>query len=107
LRHSPSRLEQARERYKAKGPQGEALGRRPYQAKSWERERRVVYKAEAMEDGTNRQFVITNGQEGPSDLYDWCGEAENRINDVKPTLKADRESCRRFQANRLLLHAAY
>lgn len=52
-----------------------------------------------MEDGTNRQFVITNGQEEPSDLYDWYvehGEAENRIKDVKPTLKADR-----------LLHAAY
>ncbi len=31
----------------------------PYQAGSWERARRAVYKAEAMEKGTNTRLVVT------------------------------------------------
>ncbi len=82
-----------------------------YRAGSWERARRVVYKAEVLEKGTNTRFVVTSRPDEPERLYDWYvrrGESENRIKDFKLHLKADRLSCHRFFANqfRLLLHAA-
>jgi hypothetical protein len=82
-----------------------------YRAGSWQIERRVVYKAEVMEEGTNTRFVVTNKPEEPDELYAYYterGETENRIKDLKVALKADRLSCHRFWANqfRLLLHAA-
>jgi hypothetical protein len=83
-----------------------------YQAGTWGRSRRAVYKAEAMEKGTNTRFVVTSRRdEEPKELYDWYvrrGEAEGWIKDFERALKADRLSCRRFWANqfRLLLHAA-
>lgn len=84
----------------------------PYRAESWERSRRVLYKAEVLEKGTNTRFVVTSKKkEEPKRLYDWYikrGEAEGWIKDFKRALKADRLSCHRFWANqfRLLLHAA-
>ena len=83
-----------------------------YRAGTWDRSRRVVYKAEATEKGTNTRFVVTSRRdEEPKERYDWYvdrGEAEGWIKDFKRALKADRLSCRRFWANqfRLLLHAA-
>lgn len=83
-----------------------------YRAGSWDRGRRVVYKAEVLEKGTNTRFVLTSRtDEPPEKLYDWYakrGEAEGWIKDFKRALKADRLSCHRFFANqfRLLLHAA-
>ncbi|MBA2376083.1 MAG: IS1380 family transposase, partial [Rubrobacter sp.] len=81
-----------------------------YRAGSWERARRVVYKAEAMEQGTNRRFVATTRADAPKDLYEFYagrGEGENWIKDFKLHIKCDRLSCHRFIANqfRLLLHA--
>ncbi len=104
-------LEQARQRYEAEGLKARLLAEGSYGAESWSRKRRVVYKAEAMEEGTNTRFVVTNKTEKPERLYGWYagrGETENRIKDFKLALKADRLSCRRFWANqfRLLLHAA-
>jgi hypothetical protein len=82
-----------------------------YRAESWDRQRRVVYKAEVMEEGTNTRFVVTDKPDDPDELYAHYterGETENRIKDLKVALKADRLSCHRFWANqfRLLLHAA-
>ncbi len=83
-----------------------------YRAGSWGRSRRVVYKAEAMEQGANTRFVVTSRRiTRPKELYDWYvrrGETEGWIKDFKRALKADRLSCMRFWANqfRLLLHAA-
>jgi hypothetical protein len=82
-----------------------------YEAGSWEHARRVVYKAEVMEQGTNTRFVVSTRNDGPKDLYEFYvrrGESENWIKDFKLHLKADRLSCPRFVANqfRLLLHAA-
>jgi hypothetical protein len=82
-----------------------------YQALSWERSRKVIYKAEVLEKGTNTRFVVTSRSDEPERLYNWYvkrGESENRIKDFKVALKADRLSCQRFLANqfRLLLHAA-
>ncbi len=75
----------------------------PYQAESWRSPRRVVYKVEVLEKGTNTRFVVTSKRkEEPKGLYDWYvrrGEAEGWIKDFKRALKADRLSCSRFWAN--------
>lgn len=106
-----SLLKEAKHCYEQRGQKVRLLSEGHYQAGSWERERRVVYKAEVMEEGTNTRFVLTNKPEGPDELYTHYterGETENWIKDLKVALKADRLSCHRFMANqfRLLLHAA-
>jgi hypothetical protein len=92
-------------------PKVRLLSEASYEAASWAKKRRVVYKAEVLEKGTNTRFVVTNRPEAPLELYDRYierGETENRIKDYKNALCADRLSCHRFLANqfRLLLHAA-
>jgi hypothetical protein len=82
-----------------------------YRAGSWGRDRRVVYKAEALPEGPNVRFVVTTRADAPLPLYDWYvdrGEMEGWIKDLKNACQADRLSCHRFVANqfRLLLHAA-
>ena len=89
------------------------LGETTYQASSWHRPRRVVYKAEALERGPNTRFVVTNrpapaAAQAVYDHYVDRGEPENWIKDLKNHCFADRLSDHRFWANqfRLLLHAA-
>ena len=107
-----SLLEQAERRYEQEGGRKvRLLSEGHYRAGSWQIERRVIYKAAVMEEGTNTRFVVTNKPEEPDELYanyTERGETENRIKDLKVALKADRLSCHRFWANqfRLLLHAA-
>jgi hypothetical protein len=103
-------LETATQEHERTGKKARLFGEDPYGAASWEKERRVVYKAEAMEQGINRRFVVSTKDEEPKELYEFYarrGEAENWIKDLKLHLKADRLSCHRFVANqfRLLLHA--
>jgi hypothetical protein len=87
------------------------IGETPYQAGSWDVERRVVYKAEALAKGPNTRFVVTNRTANALQVYDEYvdrGEPENWIKDLKNHCFADRLSCHAFWANqfRLLLHAA-
>ena len=87
------------------------LAETTYQAGSWDHERRVVYKAEALPKGPNTRFVVTNRSDPPHDLYAWYvrrGTSEQWIDDFKAACQADRLSDHRFWANqfRLLLHAA-
>jgi hypothetical protein len=83
-----------------------------YQAGSWSQERRVVYKAEALEKGLNVRFVVTTRDDSPEDLYTWYTRRGDRpelcIKDLKDGCFADRLSCHTFWANqfRLLLHSA-
>jgi hypothetical protein len=82
-----------------------------YQAKSWARPRRVVYKAEALAKGPNTRFVVTTRADAPLAVYDWYvdrGTPENWIKDFKNALQADHLHDHRFWANqfRLLLHVA-
>jgi hypothetical protein len=103
-------LEEAGEEHERTAHKAKLFGEGTYQAASWEKKRRVVYKAEVMEQGTNRRFVVTSRSDEPKALYEFYarrGEAENWIKDFKVHLKADRLSCPRFIANqfRLLLHA--
>ena len=88
-----------------------------YAAKTWERERRVVIKAEVTvhpgrDPKDNPRFVVTNLKRCPRRLYErvYCarGEIENRLKELHHGLQIDRTSCSRFLANqlRVLLTAA-
>ncbi len=104
-------LEEAQESYEDTSHKARLFSEGLYEAASWERARRVVYKGEAMEKGTNTRFVVTTRNDEPKALYEFYtqrGEGENWIKDFKLHVKADRLSCHRFMANqfRLLLHAA-
>jgi hypothetical protein len=83
-----------------------------YAAQTWDRERRVVVKAERLPQGPNLRFVVTNLPGDPQALYDdlYCkrGDMENRIKEQQLALFADRTSCHAFSSNqfRLLLSSA-
>jgi len=83
-----------------------------YAADTWDRQRRVIVKAEHLQQGENTRFIVTNLSGEPQELYDklYCqrGEAENRIKEQQLGLFADRTSCHDFVANqfRVLLSAA-
>jgi hypothetical protein len=85
-----------------------------YAAKTWDRKRRIIVKAERLPEGPNCRFVITNLDESPEQIYDGLytarGNMENRIKEQQLDLFADRTSCHRFAANQfrlLLASAAY
>jgi hypothetical protein len=106
-------LEQALGDAAVTGEKVRRIGEATYQAGSWERERRVVYKAEALAKGPNTRFVVTNrpaevSSQAVYDDYVDRGEPENWIKDLKRHCFADRLSCHTFAANqfRLLVHAA-
>lgn len=85
------------------------FGEFQYAAGTWDRERRVVVKAEHLPAGANTRFIVTNLPGEPQELYDALyvirGDMENRIKEQQLMLFADRTSCHEFQANqfRLLL----
>jgi len=73
-----------------------------YQAGSWDHPRRILYKVEVNDQGTNRRFVVTNCKGTPRELwpvYDDRGTAETFIDQCKNGLALDRLSCHRFVAN--------
>jgi len=86
-----------------------------YAAQTWDRERRVIVKAERLPQGPNLRFVVTNiVDREPADIYDGLytarGDMENRIKEQQLGLFADRTSCHKFLANQfrlLLASAAY
>lgn len=96
-----------------------AYGEFEYEARSWGRERRVVFKAEVLRHGTrepkdNPRFVVTNINRVPKSIYEkiYCPRAniENRIKELKCDLHIDRTSCTSLFANQLralLTAAAY
>ena len=82
-------------------------------AGSWPRERRVIARIEATEQGLDIRYVVTSLRIGSAEwIYDslYCarGQAENLIKLHKSQLASDRTSCRSALANqvRLVLHTA-
>jgi hypothetical protein len=112
-------MEQSRRHSATSGQTEHVYGECHYAAKTWKRERRVVFKAEVVrlagrEPKDNPRFVITNLRYGPKRLYEqvYCQRAhiENRIKELHHGLAIDRTSCSRFWANQfraLLTAAAY
>jgi hypothetical protein len=80
-----------------------------YAAKSWKRQRRVIFKAEVVraegkQPRDNPRFVVTNMEQSAQWIYEevYCqrGDVENRIKELK-ALDVDRTSCMSFWANQL------
>lgn len=83
-----------------------------YAAKTWDRSRRVIAKAEFSHKGRNPRFVVTSLEGDAQWIYEeiYCarGEMENRIKEQQLGLFSDRTSCHAWWANqfRVLLSAA-
>jgi hypothetical protein len=104
-------LAEATRQQEETGEKVRLAGETQYAAGTWECERRVVYKAEALPKGPNTRFVVTTQTDPPLERYNWYvrrGEPEQWIDELKNACFADRLSCHAFWANqfRLLLHAA-
>lgn len=84
----------------------------PYQAKSWDKPRKVVARMEATVQGLDIRYVVTSLPGRAQDLYEavYCerGQAENLIKLHKAQLASDRTSCHSPVANqvRLVLYTA-
>jgi len=84
----------------------------PYQAKSWDKPRKVVARLEATFQGLDIRYAVTSLPGRAQDLYEavYCerGQAENLIKLHKAQLASDRTSCHSPVANqvRLVLHTA-
>jgi hypothetical protein len=108
-------MDKAQRRYERTGRKQRLFMRFTYQAESWPHPRQVVAKAECHDGGTNLRFVVTSlpapGVRQARRIYDdyiQRGASEQRMDELKNGLSADRLSCHRFKANflRLLLHTA-
>jgi len=79
-----------------------------YQAKSWSRPRRVVAKIEWRRGELFPRigFVVTSSRLPAgkvTKVYNGRGDVENRIKEGKNTLRWDKTSCQRFEANQARL----
>jgi hypothetical protein len=106
--------DESKMQFEQTGQKQRIFGEFAYAAETWDRQRRVIVKAEHLEQGANTRFIVTNLEGEAQKLYDelYCqrGEAENRIKEQQLGLFADRTSCHDFVANQfrvLLSGAAY
>jgi len=110
-------LKKARRRSRRTGQSARVFTSCRYAARTWNRKRRIVIKAEVVRylDRTprdNPRFVVTSLSGRAQRIYeqDYAarGEIENRVKELKLGLQVDRTSCSRFLANqfRVLMTAA-
>jgi hypothetical protein len=110
LEKAQASLDKARADFLQSGVKQKQFSETQYAAKSWDKQRRVIIKAEHLDKGSNPRFVVTNLCDGPEELYQrYCarGEMENRIKEQQMCLFADRTSCSKWLPNqfRVLLSA--
>lgn len=104
--------DESEQQFKSTQQKQRIFGEFMYAAETWDRERRVIVKAEHLQEGANPRYIVTNLTDNAQYLYEqvYCrrGEAENRIKEQQLGLFADRTSCHDFEANqfRVLLSAA-
>jgi len=104
-------LESARRWHELTGQPVRVFAELKYQTqKTWSQARRVIGKAEYLEQGANPRFVVTSlsaADGGARELYEerYCarGEMENRIKEQQLDLFADRTSAATLKANQLRL----
>ena len=114
LRRSKRFLRGLRKSVRTTGQSARRYGTLLYQAKTWDKKRRVVVKAEVLapppssptrEIKVNVRFVVTNRKSRSRHVYEstYCarGDSENRIKELKQDLEMDRTSCTSFTANQL------
>ena len=91
-------------------PATPAYGECRYRAHTWNRQRRIIIKAEVTvhpgrQPKDNPRFIVTNIKGSPKHIYRniYCarGDMENRIKELKGGLEIDRTSCTSFTANQL------
>lgn len=110
-------LTQTRRRSRRSGQSERVFTSCRYAARSWNRTRRVVIKAEVVRHPgrtprDNPRFVVTSMKGDARTIYEreYCtrGDVENRVKELKLGLDIDRTSCSRFLANqfRVLMTAA-
>ena len=103
-RQAEALLECAKRDCQATGRKQRRFGSVWYAARTWDRARRVIVKAEHTARGANPRFVVTNlSPQTDRYLYTrlYCarGDMENRIKNQQMDLFADRASCHRFWSN--------
>lgn len=104
-------LKEARSRWEQTGQPVRLFKEFPYATRhSWSRCRRVIAKAEHLDQGANPRFVVTSlpaeqfdAQSLYEDVYCARGDMENRIKEQQLCLFADRTSCATLRANELRL----
>jgi len=106
-------VEQAKRAYERDGGKVTRFHSTRYQAGTWSRWRRVVIKVAVSDQGVTTRLVVTDMEQARTQvlyrqIYCARGQAANEIKDHKRSLKSDRTSCHRFEANqfRLFLHSA-
>ena len=99
--------EAAAEAFERTGVKQRVFGEFGYAARTWDRRRRVLLKAEHGARGANPRYVLTNLTGSPQRLYErvYCarGDMENRIKEQQLDLFADRTSCHGWWANQFRL----
>src|SRR5690606_18391501 len=107
-------LAAAKAAYEATGEKQTLFAEDVYAAGSWQRERRLIIKAEQLAKGANPRFLVTNLPDAPEVIYreEYCprGDMENRIKEQQLDLFAHRTSCQAWWANQcrvLLAGCAY
>jgi Transposase DDE domain group 1 len=111
LRALEPALQQAHEQFAQTGQAARVFQDFGYRTlDSWSRERRVVGKAEHLEQGPNPRFVVTSltpAEVTAAALYEqeYCGrgDMENRIKEQQLMLFANRVSCATMRANQVRL----
>lgn len=104
-------------KYDPNHPVCREFGSVDYQAGTWDKERKIIVKAEITEAPNgdaklNPRFVVTNREfTDPQAAYEfYCGrgDIENRIKEFNLDMFGGRTSCHRFLANqfRVLMHAS-
>ena len=102
-------MQMARKIQKNFGGTRALFGECVYGARTWSRERRVIFKAEVValagrEPRDNLRFVVTSSRAGAERVwkhYTKRGDVENRIKELKNDLQIDRTSSTSFIANQM------
>jgi len=107
-------IEMAESLYRVTGKKQRLFASIRYGAKTWDKRRRVIVKAEHTRLGSNPRYVVTNLDQNDRYLYDriYCarGDMENRIKDQQLGLFAHRTASHRWwnnQFRQLLSGLAY